>query len=246
MAYIDFSNWDNFVNKIFEAEHELNNPRVVWYRGQHDYNFKLIPSLIRLSNGLDKEADLFEHYQLIANKILPERKSDWEYLTDMQHYNLPTRLLDWTDTLGIALFFAVLGNSNCDAAVYVLDPELLNVKAGKTGQIINLNVSNEDESGFNYRKIFFKHQPVMPHYPVAAEAKYVNDRIFAQQGKFTIHGNDTRPIDEIFPDCVKKIRLNNSTLPDVKKFLKISGINEFTVFPDIVGLAPYLRDIVGL
>jgi hypothetical protein len=33
--------------------------------------------------------------------------SSWEVLTRMQHYKVPTRLLDWTESLGMALLFAL-------------------------------------------------------------------------------------------------------------------------------------------
>jgi hypothetical protein len=34
---------------------------------------------------------------------------DWDILFAMQHYGTPTRLLDWTEVFGVALYFAIIG-----------------------------------------------------------------------------------------------------------------------------------------
>ena len=59
--------------------------------------------------------------------LKPEERSEWGVIFTMQHYGLPTRLLDWTESFACALFFAHLNRSaDVRAAVWALDPLALN------------------------------------------------------------------------------------------------------------------------
>lgn len=45
----------------------------------------------------------------------------------MQHYYIPTRLLDWSENLEIATYFAIYNHTNNkDISIYVLNPLELN------------------------------------------------------------------------------------------------------------------------
>jgi hypothetical protein len=98
--------WTDFLNKIKEARAKLGNPEILWYRGHTNSEFYLLANLLRYKNGLEKERYLFNSFQKFADRILQRRDSEWETLFEMQHYGVPTRLLDWSETFGIALFFA--------------------------------------------------------------------------------------------------------------------------------------------
>jgi hypothetical protein len=105
----------------------------LWFRGQSNASWPLVPSLLR-SKIADMEGEMRTEFirrgaQLIGGRA-PE--NDWEWYFLMQHHRAPTRLLDWTDGSLIALFFAL--NSNApettrvavDPGVWVLDPWWLN------------------------------------------------------------------------------------------------------------------------
>ena len=65
-----------------------------------------------------------------------DKKNDWEVLFFMQHYGIPTRLLDWSENPFVALYFALTSASykivskkreyEEDACIWVLDPIVWN------------------------------------------------------------------------------------------------------------------------
>lgn len=99
----------------------------LWFRGQQRKHWELVPSIVRIG-GLNRETedDIREEFATRApalSRFEPLPTNDWDLYFLMQHYGVPTRLLEWTDSPSIALYFAVRDNpGHYDSAVWMLDP----------------------------------------------------------------------------------------------------------------------------
>ena len=230
--------WNDFLDAIRDARTELGDPSIVWYRGQRNADWEMIPTLFRESDDLATEQFLFREFKRSATRLFDKRRSDWEILFDMQHYGLPTRLLDWSEVLGISLAFTLLEDYREaeDSTVWLLDPVALNRMSGQPG------IKGEyDLAQFDYQAIYWRNEPVAQHLPIAIDPPYQSDRMFAQKGTFTIHGNDKRALEIQCPHIVRKVILPKEAKDGAREFLEHANLNEFSIYPDMVGMARYIR-----
>jgi hypothetical protein len=232
--------WAEFLAQIRKAREDLGNPTLIWYRGQTKDTYPLIPSLFRYPHGIEKEQILFNEYERSAAHLQGGKKNEWDMLNDMQHYGIPTRLLDWTDVLGIAIAFALYdsGDSGADAfdsAIYVLDPISLNSLSGLKD--IKRAPSDAD---FGYKAVYWHGRPFYPNFPIAIDGTLHNDRLRAQNGSFTVQGRVTSPLELQAPTVIRRVVLSAPVKPEAREFLEHANLNPFSIYPDIVGMARHI------
>ena len=168
-----------------------------------------------------------------------------------RHHGLPSRLLDWTENPLVGLFFASNGYnsdySDPHGALWCLSPQHLNqvasnstVRSDVLPMFLDENeLAPEDEFLSVYKTSRVVNAiPVEPTPPAAAISIRTTKRIQAQQGVFTIHHADTKPLEEwedgsplwryIVPREAKDL---------IQDELRRSGVTALTLFPDLDNVA---------
>lgn len=224
----------------------------LWYRGQPQAEFNLLPKIAR--DPLNPELELvylskfqslaIPDVQYVPSFTIPEGSSSyWHWLFLMQHYSVPTRLMDWSRDAFVALFFAVdqsaadVGN---DAAVWVLSPIILNEAFSfhsfvKPGYIPNVHERIVDfYFGPNANILETKK-------PAAVIGPLNSPRILSQRGVFTVfpHVDDITPLN-LFPDASNylfKICIPKEKINFIKEQLTRYGITRFSLFPDLCNIS---------
>lgn len=99
-------------------EEKTDNKNTYWYRGHSRVNYQLLPSIFRPSR--DNEDRYYEESSIIEEmirrfpRVRKDHNSTIEVLTYAQHYGLPTRLLDWSENILVALYFCCSENQDVD------------------------------------------------------------------------------------------------------------------------------------
>jgi hypothetical protein len=187
------------------------------------------------------ESALYHDFLIQAGTLMPANSTPWDILFAMRHHAVPTRLLDWTETFSIALYFAVK-NFSRQAAIWILDAAGLNAESCDRNTILHPEIDLQE----NYYAYFIAKSQSFIGQVVAVRPTKTYLRVSAQKGVFTVHNDLNQSLDTLFPASTNKIILPKSALPEAKKFLKLSGINEYTLFPDLDGLSRLLGDVYEL
>jgi hypothetical protein len=120
----DFFEFHRHTVKDFSKETLYRFPFGIWFRGQANARWGLVPAVFRRRDF--DESSMFHHFQIRAPEYRSSHRSVFDWLCLMQHYNLPTRLLDWSESILVALFFAAQGSGKSDGKVYALNARRLN------------------------------------------------------------------------------------------------------------------------
>src|SRR5579859_3151748 len=90
-----------------DSSRERGRQVPVWFRGCTNCDYELVPSLGRPPFRLENERGLINTFKQNAVQFVDQRpQSQWEWLFLARHHDIPTRLLDWTESPLIGLYFA--------------------------------------------------------------------------------------------------------------------------------------------
>jgi hypothetical protein len=229
-----------------DAKHERRgDDEPLWFRGHSDVGWKLKPKVYRpeFVDGADENEIRHEFQsrslQLIQGRM-PADKWEWYFL--MQHYGVPTRLLDWTENALIGLYFAVEDHpGTTDAALWVLDPTWLNKSLRRGIEGAMLHDWSEAQSYLHDLEDAFSDKKVRAALPAAIEPPHVDRRLAAQSSRFVIFGT-TKDLMRTKAARLKNarvgmVRIPKDTVGGLREDLIQYGITSATVFPDLIGLS---------
>ena len=263
------STLNNALNQVYNIMGDKLNEYVLFFRGHADSDFKSIPSIYR-TNPKTNESYVKKEEHFCAS-ILREcptefgnRMTAFDMLVKMQHYELPTRLLDITENPLVALYFAALEPANKNnngsiliyfihkddfvyfnslevgllSAISFLPNELL--KRARTGKQVasllnNLRLYTDQLPYINNVGDLDKTLCVLP--------KKANPRIMRQHGAFFLFGIKDGDKEQMSELAIEPFELEvlNSGRREILSQLERYSISEKDLFPEIDRVANYIR-----
>lgn len=259
-----------FIEQVLNLSHDGME---AFYRGHSSRKYQLAPSVLRKDDDgdfiyLDQEARMYREL-LVSNSI--DFQGDvytLDRLVRMQHYSLPTRLLDITSNPLIALYFACRSHPREEGQVIVLsvashqikyfDSDTASCLANLTRLPKNVKESIDytlpDVPAFNSQspieqllhfvreeKPFFESRldPRDLQSVICVKGKHTNSRIAFQSGAFLLFG-DGGSLPEEGNSDIQIQRINISEKQTILRQLDQLNINDSTVFPYIENSAKYI------
>jgi len=217
-----------------------------WWRGQASASWMLVPGVYRgeVEHYYEYEGGITTRFLAAApsrRSSLPDPARRDQWLVLMQHYGLPTRLLDWTESILIATFFAVCDRPSEDGVLWGLSPFTLNeYQIGMSAIGAPGHASVRDlflppfELGVNQTERI-----------VAFLATETDARMLMQQSSFTIHGTALalEQLESQDKFLLKWIIPSSSSKLSLLSELSRLGIRQSYLFPDLEHLA---QELAGL
>lgn len=236
MNEIEIKSIDCLINQIKKLK-DVYGKQTIWFRGQENSQWKLIPSIQR--GDLYKKENFFTNDFYIYVKQIEDQmpnKTDYAaWLSLMQHYGLPTRILDWSNSPLIACYFALEKNraDKNDSCIWVLLPRKLNEQEGFGKCAYPIDAYTAQQMMVSAFKSNAKIENKFKDKILACHSVGKNLRMYSQQSAFTVH-NSKRRLEEICDsETLFKFVIPHQYKQEMYESLNILGISTKFVYPDM-------------
>ncbi|AUQ27074.1 FRG domain-containing protein [Dickeya zeae] len=248
------------MDELLKSLNELPNNYI--YRGHADADWRLESTLERvLGTSLsNSDTNIYEEHYLnlfkskyhIYNDNNHEPKSKLAWLSVMQHYGAPTRLIDFTESPYISLYFALEAynpQSKKDLAIYALDYSSIMDQS--------LEFISQKDSSFKFKRLdiigkqdhLFEDVVDRFSYEVVwiTEPLELNIRIDRQSGTFLISGDRKKRIEDLLSlELYKntrmiKFKISYELYHSIYALLRKMNINSKSIYGDLSGLAKSIK-----
>jgi hypothetical protein len=211
------------------------------YRGQADSSWVLDASITREPKFENAEGEMYYEVLSLKPDAFQNDKTVYERLITMQHYGMPTRLLDITRNPLVAIFFACNNwdAKDSDGTIYTFE------QPKKKSDFLNF-----EDKRLDYLPHLFNHISLVKNQKDAEEflsqisfirgvAK--NQRINNQSGDFIFVGNGDKVKQELHDLPKMSIIIDSQTKKVLMEQLESLNIHGGAVYPDLTNLSTYIR-----
>jgi hypothetical protein len=223
-----------------------------WFRGHSEPEWGLTPSALRYRKIAKRDAaiELLRDFRRVAEIKLPrppQPDESLKWLQLAQHFGIPTRLLDWTESATMALYFACLRTSvqETDGIVFLFNPRHLSRLRGRRDKT-SLDAHLEPSLIRNYFSLRGKRDARVGLPTIAIKPVWNSERLMIQRGVFTLHGSRNFGLDDHQAPSLVAIPILREVKAKLRTELGRTGVDEMTVFPELEHACRHLKNDCGL
>lgn len=243
MLEIEVKSIDNLIKQIKVLKKKYGK-QPIWFRGQENSQWELIPSIQRgeLYKNENYITNDFYIYVNQVQSISPDKNNYAAWMSLMQHYGLPTRILDWSSSPLIAGYFALEKNrdNGKDACIWVLIPRYINIKEGFGPYVYPIDAYTVQQMLLPAFKSNVEIEEKFQNKIIACHSVEQNLRMYSQQSSFTVH-NSEKPLSSICDDTLLKFIIPKEMKNDFFESVNILGITTSFIYPDMEHIS---KDII--